>query len=130
MTNSKDLQAVDRPPRCQTWGYYSGYRCKLPQAHVGRHYLEAVVRDDAEWFGVTEPTVDPTECDHDLLTCNHCGTTRYRDAASAPQALDVDRLGLVIYEMGVDDLDLPDARKLAAHIATRYTPPSVKEGGS
>jgi hypothetical protein len=38
--------------------------------------------------------------------------------------LDVDRLGQVIYEMGIDDLDLPDAHKLAAHIVTRLGEPT------
>lgn len=41
-------------------------------------------------------------------------------AAAAP-LLDVERLGQVVYEMGIDDLDLPDARKLAAHIIARLS---------
>ena len=43
------------------------------------------------------------------------------DAAKAARgtACLVDRLGQVLYEMGIDDLDLPDAQKLAAHIVTR-----------
>lgn len=40
-----------------------------------------------------------------------------RSAGVAP--LDVEDLGWVLYEMGVDDLDLEDARKLAAHIIVR-----------
>ena len=40
-------------------------------------------------------------------------------AAPRAEGLDVERLGQVIYEMGIDDLDLPDAQKLAAHILAR-----------
>ncbi len=48
-----------------------------------------------------------------------------RSAGTTP--LDVDDLGWTLYEMGIDDLPLDDARKLAAHIIVRLAA-RVSEG--
>ena len=77
---------------------------------------------DVAWQG-TEEYNQLRADDHE--PCDRCYERGWK-AGAAPRAegLDVERLGQVIYEMGVDDLDLPDAQKLAAHIAARLSRPS------
>ena len=58
------------------------------------------------------------DCEYWPDVCD-CGLSRAASQERPP--IDVERLGWVIYEMGIDDLNLPDAEKLAAHILSRLS---------
>jgi hypothetical protein len=95
---------------------------------------ECIVRDEARAvlraaLASPEPTPEPEHdinCGIDALRLGEdIGCTchvRFEDRPTPATGLSAEALGQVIYEMGIDDLDLPDAQKLAAHILARLTP--------
>ena len=102
------------PEPCALWGV-----CVRPRGHDGPH--TSTVEDAARLAAQERPTPCST-CGArvTLTTCHECHWKIVRASQERPP-IDVERLGWVIYEMGIDDLDLPDAEKLAAHIYARLS---------
>ena len=88
----------------------------LPVSARGKHEIEAAGGWVVACGAYDEYGCMPTEArDYIVATLNA------RAASQERPPIDVERLGWVIYEMGIDDLNLPDAEKLAAHILSRLS---------
>lgn len=108
-----------------------GHLCGLTQhgheSYETDHEFEAVT-DESHYSGAISVFRHAEEQGFPIHVATHStcaehieeGDDKAESWALQPSlVLDADRLGQVIYEMGIDDLDLPDAHKLAAHIVTR-----------